>query len=510
MPHPREVLAPQPDRGEHVSPQESHPPTPPTPPRRTKISLPEQTRQQRPQQQGTFWHRQRALQPRCRKQLHPSLTGPLRLPRSLLPPQNRRHIQQLHHYQHEPTPRTRHRHHHHPHLEPNHHRGNHPRHELDPLWISIRPLPAPHLQQSRQHHRTPRDVNNTSLTSATFPESWKHTELNALLKKPTADPTELKNFRPISLLPFPAKVIEKIVNAQLTTALETNDSLDPTQFGFRANHSTETALIAATDDIRSLTDKGETVALILLDLSAAFDTVCHRTLIHRLSNAGIRGKALEWIISFLSGRTQRVRLPPFRSTATEIICGVPQGSSLSPTLFNIYMTPLANIARKHGLDLISYADDTQLILSLTNNPTSARTRLHEGMKEVANWMTNSRLKLNTEKTEVLILGPTPTAWDDSWWPPALGSTPQPTDHARNLGFILDSSLSMSRQVNSVTSACFNTLRMLRKIFRWIPTDTRKTVTHALVTSRLDYGNTLYAGITIKLQRKLQRIQNAAA
>ncbi|KAJ1123466.1 hypothetical protein NDU88_001935 [Pleurodeles waltl] len=149
-----------------------------------------------------------------------------------------------------------------------------------------------------------RDVINTSFTTATFPENWKHAELNALLKKPTADPTELKNFRPISLLPFPAKVIEKIVNAQLTTALETNDSLDPSQFGFRANHSTETALIAATDDIRSLTDKGETVALILLDLSAAFDTACHRTLIRRLSNAGIRGKALEWIISFLSGRTQ--------------------------------------------------------------------------------------------------------------------------------------------------------------------------------------------------------------
>ncbi|KAJ1116180.1 hypothetical protein NDU88_004398 [Pleurodeles waltl] len=359
---------------------------------------------------------------------------------------------------------------------------------------------APHL----------RDVINASLTTATFPESWKHAELNALLKKPTADPTELKNFRPISLLPFPAKVIEKIVNAQLTAALESSDSLDSTQFGFRANHSTETALIAATNDIRALTDKGETVALILLDLSAAFDTVCHRTLIDRLGSAGIRGKALEWVISFLSGRTQRVRLPPFRSAATEIICGVPQGSSLSPTLFNVYMTPLANIARKHGLDIISYADDTQLILSLTNNPTSARTRLHDGMKEVATWMTDSRLKLNTDKTEVLILGPTPSAWDDSWWPPALGSTPQPTNHARNLGFILDSSLSMTRQVNSVTSACFNTLRMLRKIFRWIPIDTRKTVTHALVTSRLDYGNTLYAGITTKLQRKLQRIQNAAA
>ncbi|KAJ1118565.1 hypothetical protein NDU88_006756, partial [Pleurodeles waltl] len=75
------------------------------------------------------------------------------------------------------------------------------------------------------------------------------------------------NFRPISLLPFPAKVIEKAVNKQLTNFLEDNNLLDPSQSGFRANHSTETALIAVTDDIRTLMDNGETTALILLDLS---------------------------------------------------------------------------------------------------------------------------------------------------------------------------------------------------------------------------------------------------
>ncbi|KAJ1127387.1 hypothetical protein NDU88_005789 [Pleurodeles waltl] len=237
-------------------------------------------------------------------------------------------------------------------------------------------------------------------------------------------------------------------------------------------------------------DNGETVALILLDLSAAFDTVCHRTLITRLRSTGIQGQALDWIASFLSNRSQRVYLPPFCSEPTEIICSVPQGSSLSPTLFNVYMSPLANIVRKHDIINTSYADDTQLILSLTKDPASAKTNLQEGMKDVADWMRLSRLKLNSEKTEVLILGNTPSAWDDSWWPTALGTAPTPTDHARNLGFILDPLLTMTKQVNAVSSACFLTLRMLRKIFRWIPADSRKTVTHALVTSRLDYGNTL--------------------
>ncbi|KAJ1156951.1 hypothetical protein NDU88_009667 [Pleurodeles waltl] len=112
--------------------------------------------------------------------------------------------------------------------------------------------------------------------------------------------------------------------------------------------------------------------------------------------------------------------------------------------------------------------------------------------------------------EVLIFGSTPSAWDDSWWPATLGAAPTPTDHAPNLGFILDSSLSMTQQVNAVSSSCFNTLRTIRKIYKWIPTETRRTVTQALVSSKLDYSNALYAGTTAKLQKRLQRIQNTSA
>ncbi|KAJ1134400.1 hypothetical protein NDU88_000852 [Pleurodeles waltl] len=257
-------------------------------------------------------------------------------------------------------------------------------------------------------------------------------------------------------------------------------------------------------------DKGETAALILLDLSAAFDTVCHHTLCTHLYDAWISHKALAWITSFLSGRTQRVRLPPFLVGATKTTCGVPQGSALSPTLFNIYMALLANIIRSHNLNIVSYADDTQLILSLTKDPTTAKTNLHDGLHAIATWMEKSRIKLNFEKTEVLILGSNRSAWEDSWWPATLGTAPTPTTHARNLGFILDSSLTMTQQANAISSSCFNTLPMLRKIFRWIPTETRKTITHALVSNRLDYSNALYAGTTAKLQKKLQRIQNASA
>ena len=133
-------------------------------------------------------------------------------------------------------------------------------------------------------------------------DGWK--EVNALLKKPTGDPNTLSRYRPISHLPFPAKVMEKVINTQLADHLELHQLLDSSQSGFRTNHSTETALIAATDDIRSILDHGETAALILLDLSAAFNTVSHKSLIRKLQHLGICGPALKWISSFLTDRTQ--------------------------------------------------------------------------------------------------------------------------------------------------------------------------------------------------------------
>ncbi|KAJ1163585.1 hypothetical protein NDU88_004042 [Pleurodeles waltl] len=303
-----------------------------------------------------------------------------------------------------------------------------------------------------------RKIINRCFESATFPESWKHAEINALLKKPRVDPKDLKNFQPSSLLPLPAKVIEKAVNRQLSRFLEENCTLDPSQSGFHSNHNTETALIAATNDIRTILGNGETMALILLDLSATFNTVCHHTLRSRLSNAGICDRTLDWVTSFLTGRTQRDHLNPFCLEATKIICGVPGVRPPSRTIFNVYVDLLANIARSHNLNIISYADDTQLILSLTKD--SAKINLHEGMKAIAKWIKSSSLKLNSDKTEVLIFGSTPSAWDDSWLSATLGAAPTPTDHTRNLGFILDSSLSMTQQVNAIFSSCFNTLHML--------------------------------------------------
>ncbi len=142
------------------------------------------------------------------------------------------------------------------------------------------------------------EVVNTSLLSGTFPNSLKTEVVKPLLKKRNLDNTTLSNYRPISNLPFIGKIIEKVVFNQLNNYLNSNGFLDNFQSGFRVHHSTETALIKIINDIRFNSDSGKISVLVLLDLSAVFDTVDHSILLERLENwVGLSGMALKWFRS---------------------------------------------------------------------------------------------------------------------------------------------------------------------------------------------------------------------
>ncbi len=198
---------------------------------------------------------------------------------------------------------------------------------------------------------------NSSLINGVFPESFKHAIVQPLLKGPHLDPTVYNNYRPISKLSFISKVLEKIALSQFTSYLDTFNILDPFQSGFRALHSTESALLKVTNDILLSIDSGSSAILILLDLSAAFDTVDHDILLKRLECVvGVQGLALEWFASYLKGRTFSVNIGSFTSPPASIHCGVPQGSILGPLLFSLYMLPLGSILQKHNINYHCYAD----------------------------------------------------------------------------------------------------------------------------------------------------------
>lgn len=180
-------------------------------------------------------------------------------------------------------------------------------------------------------------IINTSLQTGIFPACLKEAIVKPLLKKNNLDALVLNHYRPISNLSFMGKIIEKIVFNQLTDFLTSNSYFDKFQSGFRANHSTETALTKVINDIRLSSDAGKASVLVLLDLSAAFDTVDHTILLHRLEHwVGFSGTVINWLKSYLQQRSFVVAIGSHTSSPISLNCGVPQGSILGH-YYSIYI-----------------------------------------------------------------------------------------------------------------------------------------------------------------------------
>ncbi len=256
------------------------------------------------------------------------------------------------------------------------------------------------------------------------------------------------------------------------------------------------------------TDSGDHVILILLDLTSAFDTVDHGTLLSRLEHfVGIQGTVLSWFKSYLTNRTFSVRLGNFSSLPTKLACGVPQGSILAPILFTLYLLPLGTIFRKHGVSFHCYADDTQIYLPLKRNKHAALESLFACLDEVKTWFSQIFLFVNESKTEVIVFGPSENSGSRSI---DLDYLAPFTSCIKNLGVFWDQGLKFDKQINAVISSCFFQLRLLSKIKSFLSLKTLEIAIHALITTRLDYCNSLYLGISKSSVARLQLVQNAAA
>ncbi len=318
--------------------------------------------------------------------------------------------------------------------------------------------------------------------------------------------TMLSNYRPISNLPFICKINEKVVFNQLNKYLNSNGYLDNFKSGFQVHHSTETALIKIINYICLNSDTDKISVLVLLDLNAAFDTFNHNILLQRLENwDGLSGMVHKWFRSYWERRGYYESIEEHKSKWTSMTCGVPQGSILAPLLFRLYMLPLGQIMRKYQIAYHSYADDTQIYLALSPKDYSPIDSLCQCIDEINSRMCQNFLQLNKEKTEVIAFGNKDEVLKVNAY---LDSRGQTKNQVKNLVVILETDLSFSIHVKSVTKSAYYHLKNIAGIRCFVSSQDLEKLVHAFITSRVDYCNGLLTGLPKKTVRQLQLIQNA--
>ena len=238
-------------------------------------------------------------------------------------------------------------------------------------------------------------------------------------------------------------------------------------------------------------DKVAAVGLLPLDLSAAFDTIDHSSLSNCLQHC-IDGVVLKCAQSYLSSRKQWIKIDGHLSDAFQLPYGVPQGSVLG-LLFTLYTTPLSSVISKFNVTHNVYADDTQIYLELdSRNFDSSITELTNCLEAVQAWMGNNKLKLNPDKTEFTVIGDDQnrSSLKPSFPVSLLGTSMEPAESVTYLGVILDAENSMQRHMANLCCISYYLLWELRRVRRYVNHETAVRVANAMVSSRLDYCNSL--------------------
>ena len=358
-------------------------------------------------------------------------------------------------------------------------------------------------------------IINKSMETGVVPEILKVANVRPLIKKKSLDSNDCNSYRPVSNLSFISKTLERVVWSRIRSFLDMNHLNDDYQSAYRSAHSTETALMRVQNDLLQAMDGGNISMLLLLDMSAAFDTVNHDIFIQRMKNRiGINGAALDWFRSYLFGRSQVVCINNTTSNKVTLDTGLPQGSVLCPGCFSIYTLPLGEIIHHHGLGYHCYADDTQIYVSVKPNQTvvdAAIEKMESCIDEIRTWMTHNSLKLNDDKTHFMIIGAKQQVAKVNISSIRIGTSHiKPTENARNLGVVFDSRITMRDQITSISKAAFMSIRNIGRIRQHLTRHVTELITHAFVTSRLDYGNALLYSISQQQLSRLQRLQNIAA
>lgn len=352
-------------------------------------------------------------------------------------------------------------------------------------------------------------IINKSLNQGIFPTEWKNAKVNPIYKSGPKD--EVNNYRPISVLPTLSKIIEKWIHIKFMIYLDNYKLLHQKQSGFRAGHSTESALILMLDSWLKALNEGKFVGAVMVDFRKAFDLVDHDILLRKLKLYKCDDNSYSWFQSYLSGRTQQVTVLNSVSGPENVNCGVPQGSILGPLFFLLFINDLPLTLKTTVTSVDLYADDTTLY-DVQSDKQILEENLQKSLNLIHKWCKENGLLLNTEKTKIMLI--TSRQKRSHLNDDTLGLTYNNLDlkltHSEKiLGVNIDDNLVWNLHFQQVVKKVSSYLWLLSQISQFLSTEDRLLFYNAYIRPQFDYCCVIWGNSTSYNINKINKLQRRA-
>jgi hypothetical protein len=339
---------------------------------------------------------------------------------------------------------------------------------------------------------------NRTLATGEIPEDWKKGNISSIFKKGAKNRAE--NYRPISLTSVVCKLMEKFIKQAMLDYLLENDLLSKKQHGFISGRSTVTQLLRYLDECIAEISDGYVVDAIYLDFSKAFDTVPHRRLMSKLESYGITGNVKQWVNSFLTGRSQTVKVNNDESPPAPVISGIPQGSVLGPLLFVLYINDLPDTVSSY---VYLFADDTKLMRKVRSSEDAKA--LQRDLDELEAWSNKWLLRFNPDKCHVLTIGKFENIQHTERYK-LYGDELEHVFEEKDLGVHIDSELKFDEHISNKVNKANAMVGLIRRSFSYLDGDLFKKLFTSFVRPHLEYAQAVWHPHSLKQKRIIENVQ----
>ena len=344
----------------------------------------------------------------------------------------------------------------------------------------------------------------------THPERLKSSKVMPAFKK--SSKIKASNYRPISLLSNINKIFEKVMYGRVFAFIDGQNYFYKLQYGFRAKHSTEHALINLTEQIKKSLDiighseSRKYACGVFVDFQKAFDTVNHEILLKKLEYYGIRGPVNDWFKSYLHERKQYVSILGFDSEELIMQHGVPQGSVLGPLLFLLYINDLNKAILNSTV--YHFADDTNMLM-IDSSYKLIQKKLNIDLKCLVNWLLANKISLNTAKTELIFFRKPGETVPKYIKIKINGHRIYPSSYIKYLGVYLDEYLDGSAHCFQLQSKLRRSIGMISKVKHYLTPSELNSFYHATFSSNLLYGSQIWGITSLNIINQIKVLQNRA-